>query len=113
MGIAYYRLRCIDNDGKEKLSQTIPVTDGNTNDLLTLGFNPVNDHIILMATQGLNGLFDYTITSVNGQLIQRGKMSIVNGGPYKLLLKENIRAGNYFLKVNNTRRSFSFKIIKK
>jgi hypothetical protein len=112
-GIAYYRLRWIDKDGKEKLSQIVPVTDESKNDLLTLGFNPVIDHIVLIAPPGLKGLFDYTITSVNGQLIQQGKLNLLNAGQYKLLLKENVRAGTYFLKVNNTRQTFNFKLIKK
>ncbi|HKZ67005.1 MAG TPA: T9SS type A sorting domain-containing protein [Chitinophagaceae bacterium] len=111
-GIAYYRLRSIDIDGKEKLSPVVTVTDSNTNNLLNLGLNPVNDHIILLATPGLRGLFDYQVTSMNGQLMQQGKLSISNGGQYKLLLKDNVRSGTYLLKVNNGSQSFTFKLIK-
>lgn len=111
-GIAYYRLRCIDNDGKEIISQVVPIAGGNTNDLLTLGFNPVNDHILLIANQYLNDLFDYNIISATGQLIQQGQLKMLNGGQHKLLLTENVSAGTYFLIVSNSRQHFNFKLLK-
>ncbi|MEP7377216.1 MAG: T9SS type A sorting domain-containing protein [Chitinophagaceae bacterium] len=112
-GIAYYRLRCIDKDGKEKISQIVVVSDVSINNLLTLVSNPVNDQIVLLAGHDLNGLFAYSITSVNGQLVQQGNLSILNGGQYKLPLKENVSPGTYLLHVKNNRQSFSYKIIKK
>ncbi len=112
-GIAYYRLRSIDNNGIEKFSQVVTISDRNTNELLTLLINPVTDHILLMASQSLHGMFDYTITSVNGQFIQNGKLNILNGGQYKVVLKEINSPGTYLLRVSNTIQSFRFKVIKK
>jgi len=112
-GIAYYRLRYIDNNSKEKFSQIVPVSDISTGALLSLLVNPVKEHILLMASQNLKGMFDYSITSVNGQFIQSGKLNILNGGQYKLLLKENTSPGTYLLRVSNAMQSFSFKVIKK
>ncbi len=112
-GIAYYRLRYIDNNSKEKFSQVIPLSDISTGTSLALLVNPVKEHILLMASQNLKSMFDYSITSVNGQFIQSGKLNILNGGQYKLLLKENTSPGTYLLRVSNAMQSFSFKVIKK
>lgn len=112
-GIAYYRLRYIDNNSKEKFSQVVPVSDIGTGALLSILINPVEEYILLMASQNLEGMFDYSITSVNGQFMQSGKLNILNGGQYKLLLKENTSPGTYLLRVSNATQSFSFKVIKK
>jgi hypothetical protein len=81
--------------------------------ICTALLNPVEDQIVLLVSQDLNGLFACSITSANGQLVWQGATGILNGGQYKLLLKENVRAGTYFLKVKNTRQTFNFKLIKK
>jgi hypothetical protein len=111
-GFAYYRLRSIDNNSKEQFSRVVTVSDAGINNLLSLLINPVNDYILLRASANLNGLFDYSITCVNGQFIQQGKLNIQNGGQYKLALKENILPGPYLLIVSNSLQSFHFKVIK-
>jgi hypothetical protein len=112
-GIAYYRLRSIDNNGKETFSQVVPVSEISTGAALTLLRNPVKDQLLLMASQNLAGIFDYSITSINGQFIQSGKLTILHAGQYQLPMNENISPGTYLLRVSNAVESFSFKVIKK
>jgi hypothetical protein len=112
-GTAYYRLRCIDNTSKVKYSEVIPITVNHSGDLLTLVLNPVNDRILLVAGQGLKGVYDYNLNSMNGQLVQKGKLTIQNGGQQTIALDPKTKAGTYLLAVNNATRHFVFKVIKK
>jgi hypothetical protein len=107
--IAYYRLRFKEVNGHENLSNIIAVTTATGNNL-TLLANPVHDKVILIATLSLNGVFNYTITAINGQLTQQGKLSIQNGGSYEFGLKGNIIPGTYTLEVSNGLESFRYKL---
>ena len=109
--IANYRLRIVDIDGHESFSFIVTVTDNNVNALLALLTNPVQDEIILVADRQLNGIFNYTITAMNGQPLQQGNLVIQNGGKYQLQLKRNFRPGVYTLQITNNLESFSFKLI--
>ncbi|MBC7949112.1 MAG: T9SS type A sorting domain-containing protein [Chitinophagaceae bacterium] len=110
-GIAYYRIRCIDNTGNEKLSRVIAVTDGRAAQLALLT-NPVKDRIVLVASHELAGLFEYRLSTTHGQLLKQGKLSIQVNGPYELTLDQTVKPGTYFLHVYNSKSSFTFKILK-
>ena len=108
--IAYYRLRSVDTDGKEKLSAIIPVRATKT-DYLVLVANPVHDKLVLSASSELNGKFNYSIHSIHGQLIQEGKLIIQNGGQYSISLKGIKETGTYTLEVSNGLQSFRYKVL--
>jgi hypothetical protein len=108
--IAYYRLRSIDINGRENLSKTIAVMV-NDDKRLTLLVNPVHEKIMLLASPALNGTFNYSVTAMNGQLIQQGKLQIQNGGSYQIYLKNYLTAGLYTLDVSNGSESFRYKLI--
>jgi hypothetical protein len=108
--IAYYRLRLIDINGRENLSKTVAITVIDSN-RLTLLTNPVHDKVTLIASPSLSGLFNYTITAMNGQLTQQGKVLIQNGGSYQLELKNNLVPGPYTLEVSNGLESFRYKLL--
>lgn len=108
--IAYYRLRMVDANGRESFSKTVAVTI-NADNLLTLLTNPVHDKLTLIASSSLNGSFNYTITAMNGKLMQQGKLSIQNGGQYQVALKGGLSAGLYVFEVNDGQQSFRFKIM--
>ena len=109
--IAYYRLRSVDIDGRQKLSRIVPILVVETANNLVLLTNPVQDHLTLVASEGLNGSFNYNIRMATEQLMQQGKMIIQAGGQYELPLKENFRKGVYTLIVNNTQQSFSYRFV--
>jgi hypothetical protein len=110
INIAYYRLRSVDTDGKEKLSRIVSVTVNN-NTGLTLQTNPVHEKITLIASSALNGIFNYHITAMNGQLAQQGKLVIQNGGLHQLQLNRNLKPGAYTLEISNGPESFRYKLI--
>ena len=109
--IAYYRLRSVDKEGKEILSRIVSVKVFSPDNLLTLLINPVHDQISLAASSQLKGIFNYSIRTINGQLIQEGKLIIQNGGQYTILLKRIQEAGTYTLEVSNGLQRFSYKLM--
>jgi hypothetical protein len=110
-GIAYYRLRSVDIDGKEKLSSIVSVTADGQNNQLKLLSNPVQNKKVLLISHQLNGLFNYHITAMNGQLMQQGKLMLQSGGVSQLELKSYVSPGAYTLEVMNETESFRYKII--
>ena len=89
----------------------MPILVVETANNLVLLTNPVHDHLTLVASEGLNGSFNYSIRMATGQLMQQGKMIIQAGSQYELPLKENFRKGVYTLIVNNTQQSFSYRFV--
>jgi hypothetical protein len=109
--IAYYRLRSVDINGKEKLSAIVSVKAENSGNLLTLVINPVHDQVILAASSELNGVFDYRLHAIDGKLMQEGNLTIQNGGQYTLSLKGNFEPGTYTLEVSNKIENFRYKLV--
>jgi hypothetical protein len=109
--IAYYRLRTKDMDGKETLSRVLTIVSGQRNNKLLLVGNPVRNKITLLATGTLTGDFNYQITSVNGQVVQSGKLPILNGGYYDINLNGTLKPGTYSLKVMDNMQAFNYKVL--
>jgi hypothetical protein len=108
--IAYYRLRILDQDGRETLSKIVAVS-GNTSNGLQLLTNPVHSRITLLATQQLRGEFNYQLTTVNGQLVQQGTINILSGAQHQIALSGQVKAGSYLLVVSNNSQTFQYKIL--
>jgi hypothetical protein len=111
--IAYYRLRMVDIDAKEKLSKVVVITVLNKDNSLTLVGNPVHNKIALLASYDLNGLFNYTISNMSGQILQQDILTIQRGGRYEFSLKENILSRIYSLAVSNKQQSFHYTVVVK
>jgi hypothetical protein len=109
--IAYYRLRTIDMDGKESFSRVVTIVSGQGNNKLLLVGNPVRNKITLLATGNLTGEFNYQITLVNGQVVQSGKLTILNGGYYDINLNGTLKPGTYSLKVMDNMQGFNYKVL--
>lgn len=109
---AFYRLRSIDTDKKEALSKVVVVTDSQINSL-TLLTNPVHDKISLMADGNISGLYNYTINSIGGQLVQRGTLVMQGAGKYELKLDKYPAPGTYSLVIKNADHIYTFKFIVK
>ena len=108
--IAYYRLRCVDKDGKETLSRVVSVTEQADNNLILLT-NPVHNQVKLAAGANLEGVFQYTIRMINGQVAQQGKLTIQNGGQYQIPVNTKLQRGTYTLEVSGQQQVFIYKLI--
>jgi len=110
-GIAYYRLKMVDNDGKVKFSPVVSVSAHNIG-VLTLLDNRVSDKLTLVASKQISGSFDYQVFAMNGQLMQQGKLYVQNGGQYDISLNASFRTGRYMLILNkgNEKTSCQFEV---
>lgn len=110
---AWYRLRCVDRNGRESMSKTVLVYVKTNDQQLSLFTNPVDRSILLKASQPFNTMFEYRICYLNGQQIQEGKMSVTNAGIYEIPLRSTLLPGLYLLNVKNSKSSFQYKLIKR
>jgi hypothetical protein len=108
--IAYYRLRCVDKDGREIISRVVTVTETADASLILLN-NPVRNTVRLLANAKLSGMFLYQVTMANGQLVQQGTLPIQYGGVYEIPMNAKLQPGAYILKVSNGEQSFDYKLL--
>ena len=87
LSMSYYRLRQIDNDGKETLSKVISVSQKGNSKLITYP-NPVS-HILTVETENMG---DYQILNLLGQQVLSGKAA-------SQIDVSNLLQGSYFLKM--------------
>jgi hypothetical protein len=109
--VAYYRLRSIDNDGKFKTSKVVTVYDKTTQGSYFALNNPVHNAITLTAGSNHTGAYNYSITAVNGQVMQQGHLSMSNGGVYNIPLQSTIVPGVYVFETKSAGFSYSQKIL--
>ena len=109
--VAYYRLRIVDVDGREKFSKVVAVSILNNDNALALMTNPVRNQISLLASSGLKGSFNYSISNMSGQILQRDILVIQNEGRYELALPKNIVPDIYSVVVSNGRQKFQFIVV--
>jgi hypothetical protein len=109
--IVYYRLKCIDNDGKTKFSKIVRIKENTISKDLKLVMNPLHDQIVLSASEALSGSFNYKLKTSTGALVREDFLSIQNGGIYSIKLPSTIASGIYLLEVSNLKSKFSFRVV--
>jgi hypothetical protein len=95
--VAYYRLRSIDVDGSYRLSAVAPVYDNAAAANAFVVANPVHDAISISAGSLHSGDYDYHIMTVAGQIVQQGRLTMTNGGNYRVALSPAIVHGIYIV----------------
>jgi hypothetical protein len=108
---AYYRLRSIDEDGKESISRIIKVYEQAANNLKVLAVNPVRQHITLIPKENLSGQFDYLIYAAGGQVMQRGKVALLQGQSTNIPISTSLITGSYTLSLTNVQHSIRIKLL--
>ena len=93
-GGAYYRLRQIDNDGKETLSKVISISTKENNKLKVYP-NPVSNVLTVATT----GTVDYHVFNLLGQQVMNGKAT-------QQIDVSGLPEGTYFLKVGEEQMKF-------
>jgi hypothetical protein len=109
--VAYYRLRSIDNDGKFKTSKVVTVYDKTVAGSYFTLTNPVHTALTLAAGSNHTGVYDYSITAINGQVMQQGHLTMISGGNYNISLQSTIVPGMYIFKARSASFSYSQKIL--
>ncbi|MBC7904908.1 MAG: T9SS type A sorting domain-containing protein [Gemmatimonadaceae bacterium] len=99
--VAYYRLRSIDKDNKSRVSSVVKVFERvSLNDYFSVA-NPMTGAIRFTAGSNHNGNYNYNLVNLAGQTVQKGKVSISNGGTYTVPLTSSVRPGIYVLEVRS------------
>lgn len=110
-GLAYYRIKSVDIDGKFSYSRIAIVSEF---DLQSSGFvvlNPVHTGITILNKTGIEGSYNYQVFNAGGQLICRGFVTMgINGGAI-LPLPASVAAGQYILELSSGAYRFSQKIL--
>jgi len=110
-GIAYYRIRSVDMDGKFTYSKIAVVSEY---DMQSSGFvvlNPVHTNITILNKTGKEGSYNYQVFNSGAQLICRGFVTMgINGGAI-LPLPASVAAGQYILELSSGTFRFSQKIL--
>jgi hypothetical protein len=110
-GVAYYRLRSADRDGKYNYSKIVAVFE---NDQSASGFiimNPVRTVITIINKTKEEGPFSYALFSSSGQLMLKGNVSMGINGSVVLPLPAPIASGVYTLELSNRNIRYSQKIL--
>jgi hypothetical protein len=112
-GIAYYRLKINNLSTQIKYSHIVTVSVNENGKAFYVITNPVDAYIDLYADAAVKGMYNYTITSTDGQVMQSGILDIKNAGIYSIHLKSVFAAGAYILVVQNETNRLQKTIFKK
>lgn len=110
-GIAYYRIRSVDMDGKFSYSKIAVVSEFDMQSSGLAVLNPVHTAITILNKTGREGSYNYQVFTSGGQLICRGNVTMgINGGAL-LPLPASVAAGQYILELSSGTYRFNQKIL--
>ncbi len=96
-GTAWYRIHATENSGREAWSEIIKInTSANTHSFYVMN-NPVAGMIAVYASQAYKGVYQYSLISNSGQLMQSGNLDINKEGVQYLRLSNQFSPGIYSL----------------
>lgn len=110
-GLAYYRIKSIDIDGKFSYSRIAVVSE---TDIVSSSFvvlNPARGAITVFNKTNTEGLFDYRLFTAGGQLIMQGNVSMAVNGGALLPVPPQTASGIYVLEIGNDNIKFRQKIL--
>ena len=110
-GTAYYRLKLVEMSGQVLYSETVSVSDHSKE--LYVVKNPVDESIEVYASASATGLYNYSIVSTNGQVMQSGTLNIGQPGFHSIRFQSLFAAGSYVLLMKSRDMSMQKMIIKK
>jgi hypothetical protein len=110
-GIAYYRIKPIDIDGKFSYTKIIAVTENQFLNNSFLVLNPARSVITVFNKSGYDGPFHYRLFNAGGQLILNGNVNMTINGSAVLPLPSQSSAGIYVLELSNAKTQFRQKVL--
>jgi hypothetical protein len=110
-GIAYYRIKSVDMDGKISYSKIAAVSEYVPGSTGFVVLNPARNFITILNKSGEGGLFNYFLYNNAGQLSLKGNINMEINGGVALPLPATISAGMYMLELSNGKIQFKQKIL--
>jgi hypothetical protein len=110
-GIAFYRIKNVDRDGKSKLSKVVAVFERfyMTNEIKIL--NPAKDHIVIRSKNDFDKSSKYIVYKENGQIVLSGFISLKAGMDNSINLPSTVAKGYYVLQLICEKLNYTQKIL--
>ena len=110
-GVMYYRIRCIDKDGKSKFSKIVPVYESSWLQKNIIVINPASDEIIILSKTDDKEPSAYTLFNEAGSTISKGQLQLKGGMANTIRLSFKPARGIYILKLYNAGQEFIQKLV--
>jgi hypothetical protein len=111
LGINYYQLKQIDQDGSFTKSNIISVTPGIITGTVVAP-NPAKDYVNIQFTSRTAGTADLEIFNISGIRVSDSQLSIKEGKNNHRVNVGELTEGNYFIKVSHAGESSKLRFIK-
>ncbi|HKC35215.1 MAG TPA: T9SS type A sorting domain-containing protein [Chitinophagaceae bacterium] len=111
IGVAYYRIRCVDRDGKSKFSKIMPVYESSWLQKSIVVLNPASDEIIILSRTDDKEPSVYILFNEAGSTISKGRIQLMGGMANTIRLSFKPAKGIYILKLYNSGREFIQKLV--
>jgi hypothetical protein len=100
----YYRLQQVDNDGKTSFSSIVLIKATKNGSLeLTVYPNPAVDHHVALTLNAPVGLYNISVTSMNGGRVYTGKLNNSGGqSSIQIQLPVSVPTGTYVIDATNS-----------
>lgn len=108
-GIAFYRIKNMDRDGKSKLSKVVAVYERSFMSSEIKILNPAKDHIVIRSRNDNERPTKFILYKENGQVVISGIVNLKAGMDNSINLPGTVAKGYYILqlkgeKINNTQK---------
>jgi len=110
-GLAYYRLKQTDYDGKYTWSEIIPVEFTNLKDYFVLYPNPATENVLLMYYSSFPKTATVRIHDIKGTLVQSSKVESDKGMNKTSLDISSLEAGVYVVYLDDEYRSLKKRLV--
>jgi hypothetical protein len=100
-GLAYYRLKTFDIDGKYSYSNIAVVSENKWNSEGIIAVNPAHTTITLLNKTGKAGLYNYKLYSSAGGLLAEGAVSMSANGGAAIPIPPQIAGGTCIVELTN------------
>jgi hypothetical protein len=110
-GIAWYRLKVVDYDGKFSYSKIVAVNEREAQSSSFFVLNPARNAITIFNKTGEDGMFDYKLFNAAGQQLLSGKINMAANCSAVLPVPGQASTGMYLLELNNEKIFFQQKLL--
>jgi hypothetical protein len=110
-GIAYYRLRSVDKDGRSSYSHIVAISETGLLPANLYVENPSHTSINVFNKTGKQDVFNYRLFTLGGTLMMKGNLVINNNGSTPILLPLQVTTGVYVLELTNGKTFVRQKIL--
>jgi hypothetical protein len=109
-GIAFYRVKSVDRDGKYSYSKIVAVTDKGYGAMAVIN-NPARNTIFISVNAVPKGNYNYELIDASGKIIQTGNIRLEGQTVIDIPLSVKTIKGFYLIRVRNSLFAFADKVI--